>query len=70
VADVRLDMRTIKMIIRVIAGGVGLVGLYLIFGIVLDTYVFPAPPLNYANYFKPGDKLESVLRDSIRRFLM
>ena len=52
-------MRTIKMIIRVIAGGVGLVGLYLIFGIVLDTYVFPAPPLNYANYFKPGDKLES-----------
>ncbi len=49
----------IKTFLRIIAGSVGLVGLYLIFGIVIDTYVFPAPKPDYASYFRPGDKLVS-----------
>ena len=48
-----------KTVLRVIAGLSGIVGLYLIFGIVIDTYVFPAPKPDYANYFRPGDKLLS-----------
>jgi uncharacterized RmlC-like cupin family protein len=52
-------MRTIKIILRIIAGVIGFVGLYLIFGIVIDTYVFPARQPDYANYFRPGDKLVS-----------
>ena len=35
----RLVMKTIKIITRIIAGAIGVGGLYLIFGIVIDTYV-------------------------------
>lgn len=49
----------VKTILRVIAGLIGAVGLYLIFGIVVNTYVLPAEPIRYENYFRPGDKLYS-----------
>jgi quercetin dioxygenase-like cupin family protein len=52
-------MKTIKLTLRIIAGVIGVVGLYLIFGIVIDSYVFPAAKPDYANYFQPGDKLSS-----------
>ena len=52
-------MKTIKIILRVIAGSIGIIGLYLIFGIVINEYVFPAATPDYANYFLPGDKLVS-----------
>jgi len=52
-------MRTIKIFLRIVAGFIGVVGLYIIFGIVIDTYVFPAPKPDYASYFRPGDKLLS-----------
>ncbi|MBK8465033.1 MAG: cupin domain-containing protein [Chloracidobacterium sp.] len=52
-------MRTVKILLRSVAGLIGVSGLYLIFGIVIDTYVFPAPKPDYANYFRPGDKLVS-----------
>ena len=52
-------MKNIKLILRVIVGAVGVVGLYLIFGIVIDSYVLPAAKPDYANYFQPGDKLSS-----------
>ena len=52
-------MNTIKIILRVIAGAIGIIGLYLIFGIVINEYVFPAATPDYANYFLPGDKLVS-----------
>jgi mannose-6-phosphate isomerase-like protein (cupin superfamily) len=48
-----------KTLLRIIGGSIGVVGLYLIFGIVIDTYVFPAAKPNYTNYFRPGDTLES-----------
>lgn len=49
-------MRTLS---RIVAGLIGGVGLYLILGIVLDQYVFPAARPDYANYLRPGDKLFS-----------
>ena len=49
----------LKKILRIIAGVIGLVGLYLIFGIVICEYVFPAQKPDYQNYFRPGDKLVS-----------
>ncbi len=52
-------MKTVKIILRLIAGAIGAVGLYLIFSIVIDSYVFPATKPDYANYFRPGDKLVS-----------
>lgn len=52
-------MRTVKIILRVVAGVIGVIGLYLIFSIVIDSYVFPATKPDYANYFQPGDKLAS-----------
>ena len=42
-----------------VAGAIGLVSLYLIFGIVIADYIFPASTPDYANYFRPGDKLVS-----------
>ena len=48
-----------KTLLRIAAALIGLVGLYLIFGIVVDTYVFPAAKPDYANYFRTGDKLAS-----------
>lgn len=48
-----------KTLLRIIAGLIGVSGLYLIFGIVIDTYVFPAGKPDYANYFRVGDKLRS-----------
>ena len=48
-----------KTLLRIIAGVIGAAGLYLIFGIVIDTYLFPAEKPDYINYFRPGDKLES-----------
>jgi len=42
-----------------VAGAIGLVGLYLIFSIVIADYIFPASTPDYANYFRPGDKLVS-----------
>ena len=52
-------MKTVKLILRIIAGVIGAVGLYIIFSIVIAEYVFPAATPDYANYFKPGDKLAS-----------
>ena len=52
-------MKRIKLILRIIAGLIGLVGLYVIFSIVIDTYVLPAPPIDHTNYFRPGDKVVS-----------
>jgi len=52
-------MKTVKTTLRVIAGAIGIIGLYLIFGIVINEYVFPAATPDYANYFLPGDKLVS-----------
>lgn len=54
-------MRVLKIVLRVIAGAVGLVGLYLIFGIVIDTRVVPVSKPDLTNYFQPGDKLVSRL---------
>lgn len=48
-----------RTFLRIVAGLIGTVGLYLIFGIVIDTYVLPAAKPNYANYFRPGDRLVS-----------
>jgi len=52
-------MKPVKTTLRVIAGAIGIIGLYLIFGIVINEYVFPAATPDYANYFLPGDKLVS-----------
>ena len=52
-------MQKLKIILRIIAAAIGLVGLYIIFSIVIAEYVFPAATPDYANYFKPGDKLVS-----------
>ena len=52
-------MRTIKIILRIVAGIIGILGLYIILSIVISEYVFPAATPDYANYFKPGDKLAS-----------
>src|SRR5436190_10966208 len=52
-------MNTIKIILRVIAGAIGIIGLYLILGIVINEYAFPATKPDYANYFQPGDRLFS-----------
>jgi mannose-6-phosphate isomerase-like protein (cupin superfamily) len=52
-------MKIIKIMLRVIAGAIGVVGLYIIFSIVIDTYVFPAATPDYNNYFRSGDKLVS-----------
>jgi len=52
-------MGKVKLILRIIAGVIGVVGLYIIFSIVVGEYIFPAASLDYANYFKPGDKLYS-----------
>ncbi len=49
----------LKKLLRIVAGSIGLVGLYLIFGIVISEYVVPAEKPNYQNYFRPGDKLVS-----------
>ncbi len=48
-----------KTLLRILAGLIGINGLYLIFGIVIDTYVSPAQKPDYDNYFRPGDKLVS-----------
>lgn len=48
-----------RTFLRIVAGSIGVIGLYLIFGIVVDTYVFPAAKPDYVNYFRPGDKLVS-----------
>jgi mannose-6-phosphate isomerase-like protein (cupin superfamily) len=52
-------MKTVKLILLIVAGLIGLVGLYIIFGIVISEYIFPAATPDYAHYFKPGDKLNS-----------
>lgn len=52
-------MKAFKIVLRIIAGTVGLVGLYLIFGIVVDTHVFPLSKPDLTGYFQPGDKLIS-----------
>jgi hypothetical protein len=52
-------MRTIKLILRIVVGFVGVLGLYIIFSIVISEYLFPADTPEYANYFRPGDKLSS-----------
>lgn len=52
-------MKSIKIILRIIAGIIGFCGLYLIFGIVINEYLFPAQKPDYANYFRPGDRLVS-----------
>lgn len=49
----------LKKLLRIVAGLIGLFGLYLIFGIVICEYIFPADQPDYANYFRPGDKLVS-----------
>ena len=49
----------LKKLLRIIAWIIGVAGLYLIFGIVICEYVFPAKEPDYANYFRPGDKLVS-----------
>lgn len=49
----------LKKALRIVAGVIGVAGLYLIFGIVINEYVFPAAKPDYANYFRPGDKLVS-----------
>ena len=52
-------MQKVKLILRVVAGIIGVLGLYIIFSIVIADYIFPASTPDYANYFKPGDKLNS-----------
>ena len=52
-------MNKFKLILRIIAGTIGVVGLYIIFSIVIAEYIFPAGTPDYANYFRPGDKLVS-----------
>jgi mannose-6-phosphate isomerase-like protein (cupin superfamily) len=52
-------MRTIKLILRIVAGFAGVLGLYIIFSIVISEYLFPADTPDYSNYFRPGDKLAS-----------
>ena len=52
-------MQRLKLVLRIIAGIIGVVGLYIIFSIVIAEYIFPAVTPDYANYFKPGDKLNS-----------
>jgi mannose-6-phosphate isomerase-like protein (cupin superfamily) len=49
----------LKKLLRIIAGVIGALGLYIIFGIVICEYVFPAKQPDYQNYFRPGDKLAS-----------
>lgn len=51
--------KAVRIIVRVAAATVGLVILYVIFGIVVDAYVLPQPPIAHVNYFRPGDKLFS-----------
>lgn len=52
-------MKALKIILRIFAGIIGVVGLYLIFGIVIDTHVFPLSKPDLTGYFQPGDKLVS-----------
>jgi hypothetical protein len=52
-------MKKIVLILRILAGVFGAIGLYIIFSIVIAEYIFPAAAPDYANYFKPGDKLYS-----------
>ena len=48
-----------KTILRIFAGLIGGIGLYVIFGVVICEYILPAPRPDYQNYFRPGDKLVS-----------
>jgi mannose-6-phosphate isomerase-like protein (cupin superfamily) len=52
-------MRTIMIILRIVAGFVGAVGLYVIFSIVIGEYVSPQAPIQFNDYFRPGDRLAS-----------
>jgi mannose-6-phosphate isomerase-like protein (cupin superfamily) len=52
-------MRTIKIILRIVAGLIGAVGLYVIFSIVIGEYVFAQAPIQFNDYFRPGDRLAS-----------
>ncbi len=53
------QMRKLKLLLRIFAGTIGVIGLYIIFSIVIAEYIFPDATPDYANYFKPGDKLVS-----------
>lgn len=52
-------MQKLKLVLRIIAGVIGAIGLYIIFSIVTAEYIFSAAKPDYANYFRPGDKLAS-----------
>ena len=49
----------LKIILRIVVGIVGVAGLYLIIGVVICQYVFPAEKPDLTNYFRPGDRLVS-----------
>lgn len=48
-----------KTILGIILWPLALLTAYLVGGILLSSYVFPASQPNYAEYFRPGDKLIS-----------
>ncbi|MFL6467618.1 MAG: cupin domain-containing protein [Pyrinomonadaceae bacterium] len=49
----------IFIVFRIIVGVIAALILYVIFSVVINSYVFPAVVPDYANYFHPGDKLAS-----------
>ena len=48
-----------RRIIRILLGVLGVITIYLIVGILVSRFLFPASQPNYSNYFQPGDKLVS-----------
>ena len=52
-------MKAFKIVLRIVAATIGFIGLYLIFGIVVDTHVFPLSKPDLTGYFQPGDKFVS-----------
>ena len=48
-----------KTVFKILVWVVGIIAFYLIGGIILDRYVFPAAKPDLADYFRPGDKLFS-----------
>ncbi|HMQ02964.1 MAG TPA: cupin domain-containing protein [Pyrinomonadaceae bacterium] len=48
-----------KLSLRIFGGVIGVIFLYLIFGIVIDSYVFSPPKPDLTGYFQPGDRFVS-----------
>lgn len=48
-----------KIILRVIFWVLGVVVGYLVVGVLINSFLFPPAPVDYSDYFQPGDKLIS-----------